>query len=82
MSSTGASKTINGQTYHKNAVPAEFRTAVANTMDERPGDYITSTYVQNEEQQESNVWSRIATKTLTEDQYLNAVKENQQKKDA
>jgi len=45
------------------------------TMDERPGDYISdATYIQNEEQAESNVWTKIANKTITEEEYLEEAK--------
>jgi hypothetical protein len=49
------------------------------TMDERPGDYVEppKTYVQNEEQQESGVWTQIANKTITEEEYLKAVQQKQ-----
>ena len=48
-------------------------------MDERPGDYVepAKTYVQNEEQQESGVWTQIANKTITEEEYLKAVQQKQ-----
>lgn len=43
---------------------------------ERPGDYVTPpTYVQNEEQQESNTWTKIASHTLTESEYLKKIQE-------
>lgn len=50
-------------------------------MDERPGDYVESdnTYVQNEEQKESDTWTKIVNKTITEEEYLKAV---QQKKNS
>ena len=35
------------------------------------------TYVQNEEQNESGVWSKIANKTITEEEYLRSVKNKQ-----
>lgn len=38
-------------------------------------------YVQNEEQNESGVWSKIVNKTITEDQYLNEAQKRQPKKD-
>lgn len=38
-------------------------------------------YVQNEEQNESGVWSKIVNKTITEDQYLNESQKRQSKKD-
>jgi len=38
-------------------------------------------YVQNEEQSESGVWSKIVNKTITEDQYLNESQKRQSKKD-
>jgi hypothetical protein len=40
---------------------------------------INSGYVQNEEQKESDQWTKIVNKTITEEEYLKAV---QQKKDA
>ena len=50
------------------------------TMDERPGDYIEPpeehTYVQNEEQKESDTWTKIVNKTITEEEYLKAVQQN------
>ena len=46
------------------------------TVLERPGDHlIAPTYVQNEEQTESNVWTRIANHTLTEEEYLKKLQE-------
>ena len=49
-------------------------------MDERPGDYIEppedTTYVQNEEQKESDTWTKIVNKTITEEEYLKAVQQN------
>ena len=46
------------------------------TVLERPGDHLISpTYVQNEEQSESNVWTRIANHTLTEEEYLKKLQE-------
>jgi hypothetical protein len=52
------------------------------SMDERLGDYVSPpeehTYVQNEEQNESDTWTKIVNKTITEEEYLKAV---QQKKD-
>jgi hypothetical protein len=39
---------------------------------------INSGYVQNEEQKESDQWTKIVNKTITEEEYLKAV---QQKKD-
>ena len=38
-------------------------------------------YVQNEEQSESGIWSKIVNKTITEDQYLNEAQKRQPKKD-
>jgi hypothetical protein len=40
---------------------------------------ISPVYVQNEEQKESDQWTKIVNKTITEEEYLKAV---QQKKDA
>ena len=49
-------------------------------MDERPGDYVEQqeehTYVQNEEQKESDTWTKIVNKTITEEEYLKAVQQN------
>jgi hypothetical protein len=49
-------------------------------MDERPGDYVEQqeeqTYVQNEEQKESDAWTKIVNKTITEEEYLKAVQQN------
>lgn len=43
---------------------------------ERPGDYLNEpTYVQNEEQKESNIWTRIANHTLTEEEYLQKLRD-------
>ena len=63
----------------------QFESATTNpwAMDERPGDYVepANTYVQNEEQSESDQWSKILNKTITEEEYLEAIKQRQQKKD-
>ena len=44
---------------------------------ERPGDYLNNdhTYVQNEEQRESNIWTKLANHTLTEDEYLKKLRD-------
>lgn len=39
-------------------------------------------YVQNEEQSQSGVWSKIANRTITEEEYLQKANERQNKKDA
>ena len=43
---------------------------------ERPGDHLLdTTYVQNEEQKESNTWTKLASHTLTEEEYLKKLQE-------
>jgi hypothetical protein len=42
----------------------------------------TNTYVQNEEQSESDQWSKIAGTAISEEEYLEAVRRRQQNKDA
>jgi hypothetical protein len=48
-------------------------------MDERPGDYVEPTYVQNEEQTESGTWTRIVSKSISEEEYLEAAKQRSMK---
>ena len=53
---------------------------LTSAMDERPGDYVEPpqehTYIQNEEQKESDTWTKIVNKTITEEEYLKAVQQN------
>lgn len=46
------------------------------TVLERPGDHLMPpTYVQNEEQRESDIWTKLANHTLTEEEYLKKLQE-------
>ena len=42
-------------------------------------DRIKNTYVQNEEQAESGVWTKIAGKSISEEEYLDAARRRQYK---
>ena len=64
---------VNGQVYHHKAYDAKSR----NSQD--IVDRIKSTYVQNEEQAESGVWSKIAGNPITEEEYLDAARRRQYK---
>ena len=44
-------------------------------LDERPGDYVTPTYVQNEEQKEGGLWQKIQH-TISEEEYIKKSEEN------
>jgi hypothetical protein len=77
---------VDGKMYHHKAFDSDSKGAEhlvqkhnPTSMDERPGDYVepAKTYVQNEEQQESGVWTQIASKTITEEEYLKAVQQKQ-----
>lgn len=69
--------TIDGQTFHYKSYDPD-----SNSAQEVADSILGTTYVQNEEQAESSVWSKIMTqKPITEEQYLEQAK-NHQKKDA
>jgi hypothetical protein len=65
---------VNGQIYHHKAFDSDSKDAghivEKNAEPEK-------TYVQNEEQNESNVWTQIANKTITEEEYLKAIQQKQ-----
>jgi len=72
--------TINGEVFHESAIPKNLpvKKPVVNTMDERPGDYVEEpTYVQNEEQAESNKWLTV-TKPVSEAEYLSTLEQKKQ----
>ena len=64
---------VNGQIYHHKAYDSKSRNA------QDIVDRIKSTYVQNEEQAESGVWSKIAGKAISEEEYLEAARRRQYK---
>ena len=64
---------VNGQVYHHKAYDAKSR----NSQD--IVDRIKNTYVQNEEQAESGVWTKIAGKSISEEEYLDAARRRQYK---
>ena len=64
---------VNGQVYHHKAYDAKSRNA------QDIVDRIKSTYVQNEEQTESGVWTKIAGKAISEEEYLEAARRRQYK---
>jgi len=90
----GGYVSVDGKVYHhkafdqhsesaKHAVD-KYNTANPMSMDERPGDYVeepTKTYVQNEEQAESGAWTKIVSKPISEDEYLEAAKNRTTKKE-
>ena len=90
----GGYVSVDGKTYHHKAYDSLTKSAAdlikkhgepnPMSMNERPGDYVapeeTKTYVQNEEQRESNTWTQI-TKSISEDEYLEAARKRNQKKD-
>jgi hypothetical protein len=67
--------TVDGKTYHHKAYDNQSRNAT------ELAKQISDTYVQNEEQQESDQWSKILNKPITEEEYLEAAKNRQIKKD-
>ena len=65
---------VDGKMYHHKAYDSDSTSA----------DHIVEksvepekTYVQNEEQQESSVWTQLANKTITEEEYLKAIQQKQ-----
>jgi hypothetical protein len=65
---------VNGQIYHHKAYDSHSTSAdhiLEKNIDPE------KTYVQNEEQNESNVWTQIANKTITEEEYLQAIQRKQ-----
>lgn len=87
----GGYVSVDGHVYHHKAYDQASHSAkelveklsVPNpmSMDERPGDYVAieDTYIQNEEQQQSGVWSKIAGTAITEEEYLEAARKRQYK---
>lgn len=67
---------VDGTTYHHKAYDG--RSANSQEI----ADRLSNTYIQNEEQQESGVWSKITPKAISEEEYLEAAKTRQPKKDA
>jgi hypothetical protein len=65
---------VNGQIYHHKAFDAQ--STNAGHIVEKHAEP-EKTYVQNEEQNESNVWTQIANKTITEEEYLKAIQQKQ-----
>ena len=64
---------VDGQVYHHKAYDTKSR----NSQD--IVDRIKNTYVQNEEQAESGVWTKIAGKSISEEEYLDAARRRQYK---
>lgn len=64
---------VNGQVRHHKAHD------ISSTSAQHAVENSNNTYVQNEEQQESGVWSQIVNKNITEEEYLKAVQEKQNK---
>lgn len=66
---------VDGQTFHHRSYDPDSTSA-----QELAKNILSNTYIQNEEQSESSVWTRIAApKTITEDQYLEKAKTRQTK---
>jgi hypothetical protein len=65
---------VNGQIYHHKAFDSD--STDAGHIVEKNAEP-EKTYVQNEEQNESNVWTQIANKTITEEEYLKAIQQKQ-----
>jgi hypothetical protein len=85
----GGYVSVDGKVYHHKAWDQLDKIAIDTkkinlmAMDDRLGDYVstgTDTYVQNEEQKDSDQWTKIVNKSITEEEYLEAVKQ-QNKKD-
>lgn len=64
---------INGQVYHHKAYDDRSKNS------QEIVDRIMNTYIQNEEQAESGVWSKIAGKAISEEEYLEAARRRQYK---
>ena len=67
---------VNGQVYHHTAYDAKSK----NSQD--IVDRIKNIYVQNEEQSESDRWTKIASAAISEEEYLEAIRKRQDNKDA
>ena len=65
---------VNGQIYHHKAFDSA--STDAGHIVEKNAEP-EKTYVQNEEQQESSVWTQLANKTITEEEYLKAIQQKQ-----
>jgi hypothetical protein len=65
---------VDGKMYHHKAYDAT--STGADHVVEKHGEP-EKTYVQNEEQQESSVWTQLANKTITEEEYLKAIQQKQ-----
>jgi hypothetical protein len=65
---------VDGKTYHHKAYDAD-STGASHIVEKNAEP--EKTYVQNEEQNESNVWTQIANKTITEEEYLKAIQQKQ-----
>ena len=64
---------INKQIYHHKAFDPGSSSA------QEVADKLNSTYVQNEEQKDGGLWSRINNKSISEEEYLKASENNQHK---
>jgi len=78
---------IDGQTFHKNAVPPHYNITYTDDSvflkddDGKVTEHkleVSPTYVQNEEQTESNKWMNIvqSAKTISEEEYIKTVEKN------
>jgi hypothetical protein len=72
----GGYVSVNGKIYHHKAWDYHSESA------EHAVEKHENTYVQNEEQTVSDQWSKIANKTISEEEYLEAARQKQTKKDA
>ena len=64
---------VDGQMYHHRAYDPKSKNA------QEVVDRLNSTYVQNEEQKEGGLWSKIANKPISEEEYLKASQTKQHK---
>lgn len=65
---------VDGKMYHHKAYDAD-STGASHIVEKNTEP--EKTYVQNEEQQESSVWTQLANKTITEEEYLKAIQQKQ-----